>query len=172
MSSAFAVVAVRLGLRIVLSTARRPSIPIRDSSGRVSRAAATARNGPATITAATKSTAPTPTSAALGPANRPSRPSTASAVDQVPRVRVRELASTAASRSAWMGSVRAALRAGMLTDSTVMTVPSSTPLSTLADGELRPAARQRDVEQREHPGQDVDEQQARRRRRARTRRCR
>ena len=132
MSRAFAVVAVRLGLRMVLSTASRPSMPTRCSSGRVIRAPPTAMNGPATITPATKRTAPTPTSAAAGPSSRPSSPTTTRPAAQMPRVRDSELVSTAASRSAWMGSVRAARRAGMVTDSTVMIVPSRTPLTTLA----------------------------------------
>jgi hypothetical protein len=59
-SSAFDVVAVRFGLRDVLSAARRPSSPNRSSTGRSRRLPTTAITGPAITTPTNSANAATP----------------------------------------------------------------------------------------------------------------
>ena len=81
-SSALAVVAVRCGLRAVLSTASRPSSPNRDITGRASREPPMARNGPATITPTNSSSAPKPIAAHEPPASSPAGPEQAEAAGE------------------------------------------------------------------------------------------
>ena len=131
--SAAAVEAVRPGLRIEFSRARRPATPRKRSSGRpTSEAIGFTRRGLSSATPMKMPTAPTPTHASPG-SSTAKTPSSISAMPMpvstnATAVRTRWLfgvSSTAPSRRPVTGGTRVTRSAGMRDASTVSSVPST-----------------------------------------------
>ncbi len=86
-----------------------------------------ARSGPATMTPMKIASAPKPSPAPL-PSSRPRMPSAISTAAKTVRLRDTVELSTAAWRSASIGSVFAARRAGIITEKNVISVPAKSAL--------------------------------------------
>ena len=132
-----AVRAVRFGLRIALRVASSPLSPRNRSGTPNNRAIGRASTGPSTDTPTNVASAPTPTSA-ISPDSPTSNAPTPPAVITVPTTARRfepPERSTLTSRSAAIGAILAARRAGSHADSTVTITPTANEM-IIAFGEI------------------------------------
>ncbi len=133
--TAAAVVAVRRGLRAAFSRARLPAMPLIAVKGRpIASASPRANNGLRTNTPSSTTNAPAPTAMSpLLPYKPRNRSVTPAAVTRVPMITRRTRCtgrSSATSRIAAIGGMRAACRAGTTADKMVTTVPTIMPMIT------------------------------------------
>ena len=141
-TSAFAVVAVRLGLRAMLSAAIRP-VSERPSKDFIARPISRASRGPPMTTPRNRTSAPRPSTSGFEMVNRLTSSDARPMASRMPPTHMRTAevpdVSTAAERIASTGRVRPALKAGSITATTVMSVPATSVTITIAGVRAIPA---------------------------------